>query len=320
MTTFSVLVPFMPTRPDQTVPLAALVQYSAAHRLWQGQSLIVEPHQTFAHAAALGFRVPFGTGVTLMPFRHPLEAALQARSLAVTSGQPTVAGFGPGAKVLQQNMLGAPYARPLTAAREYLTIVRGLLAGQAVELEGEYFSCRVHMGWEPVPLLEVGLGVLRPAMARLAGEMADVAITWLTPPAYVRDVIVPALREGARAAGRPEPRIAAIVPVALGRSDRDPVDLVLAGNTGHLSLPHYQDMLRKSGIEVDPDDLRVTAKGVLAGRAFVSGDPDELRAGMEEYRAAGVDEIVLNVTGVCQLYGLPAALAELDTLLKEVAG
>ena len=32
-----------------------------------------------------------------------------------------------------------------------------------------------------------------------------------------------------------------------------------------------------------------------------------------------MDEIVLNITGVCQLYGLPVALAELETILREVA-
>ncbi|TQM74367.1 LLM class flavin-dependent oxidoreductase [Thermopolyspora flexuosa] len=319
MPTFSVLVPFMPARPEQVLPLAALVRHSAAHRLWQGQSLLVEPHQAFTHVAASGFRVPCGTGVTLMPFRHPLEAALQARSVAIATGQPTVAGFGPGATVLQRSMLGAPYASPLTAVREYLTVVRGLLEGRPVELEGEYYPCRVHMGWPPVPGIELGLGVLRPAMARLAGEIADVAITWLTPPGYLREVIVPALRAGAERAGRSAPRVAAMVPVALAAPGRDPVDLVLAGNSGHLAMPHYQDMLRRSGVEVDPEDPAVTAKGVLESRAFVFGGPDELRDAVAEYADAGVDEIVLNVTGVCQRYGLPVAQAELETILAEVA-
>ncbi|MBB6551248.1 hypothetical protein HD593_006043 [Nonomuraea rubra] len=36
--------------------------------------------------------------------------------------------------------------------------------------------------------------MLRPGMARAAGTRADAAITWLTPPSYVRDVLAPALR------------------------------------------------------------------------------------------------------------------------------
>lgn len=141
----------------------------------------------------------------------------------------------------------------------------------------------------------------------------------MTPPRYLRDVIVPALREGAQAAGRPVPRLVAMVPLALGAPDRDPVELLLAGNAGHLKLPHYQDMLRRSGIDVDPNDLAGSAKAVIAGRAFVSGDADEILAVLDEYRAAGVDEIVLNVTGLCRRYGLPTALGELETLLGALA-
>ncbi|MFD7414018.1 LLM class flavin-dependent oxidoreductase [Kitasatospora purpeofusca] len=320
MVTFSILLPFTPARPEQVLPFAALVQWSSAHRLWQGQSVHVEPHQAFAYAAASGFRIPVGTGVTLMPFRHPYEAALQARSLAVATGHPVVAGYGPGAAVLQSSLLGAPYASPLTAAREYLTAVRGLLDDTAPDLAGEYVHLRNDLPPMPTPQVEVGLGVLRPAMARLAGEVADVAITWLTPASYLRDVVVPALREGAARAARPSPRLVAMVPLALAGPGRDPADLALAGNAGHLRLPHYTDMLRRAGLEVDADDTVAGARALVRGRAFLSGDAAELAAALDEYRAAGVDEIVLNVTGLCQRYGVAAALAELETILDGVTG
>lgn len=72
----SVLVPFLPRRPEQALPYAGLVQWTHAARLWQGQAQIVEPHQAFVHSAGTGFRVPTGLGVTLIPLRHPYEAAL----------------------------------------------------------------------------------------------------------------------------------------------------------------------------------------------------------------------------------------------------
>ncbi|WP_455353365.1 hypothetical protein [Streptomyces sp. SYSU K217416] len=46
------------------------------------------------------------------------------------------------------------------------------------------------------PGVELGLGVLRPVLARAAGRVADVAISWMTPSAYLRDVLVPALAKG----------------------------------------------------------------------------------------------------------------------------
>lgn len=318
MTSYSIMMPFMPTRHEQALSLAGLVRFGAAERLWHGQSLLADSYHTFNYLAGSGLRVPTGFGVSLMPLRHPFEAAIQAQSLACATGHSVVAGYGPGAAVLQESVLGSQYAKPLTATREYVGIVRDLLDGNTVERSGEYYSCRLELPKLDRPRIDIGLGVLRPRMALLAGEVADVAICWLTPSSYIRDVIVPNLAEGAAKAGRPMPRLIAIVPTALAANGRDPVDLVLAGNAGHLRLPHYQDMLRRSGIDIDPDDPRGSAERVLRGRAFLSGDPDEIAAGTAEYVSAGADEVVLNATGICQVEGLSATLEDLEAILGTV--
>ena len=50
---------------------------------------------------------------------------------------------------------------------------------------------------------------------RLCGELADGAISWNCPLPYLRDVAVPALKEGAAKAGRPVPPLIAHVPVVV---------------------------------------------------------------------------------------------------------
>ncbi len=315
----SILIPFSPRRPEQVLPYAALVYWSNAERLWQGQSLLVEPHQAFSYAAGAGFRIPVGSGVTLMPFRHPYEAALQARSLAMTTGHPVIAGFGPGGRALQEALLGAPYRSQLGAVREYVTIVRSLLSGEPTAVTGEYFSCHGQMAPHPHADVRIGLGVLRPAMAELAGETADAAITWLTPAPYVRDTLIPALRAGAERAGRKMPKVTAIVPMAVSRTDCEPAELALAGNSGHLRLPHYIDMLRRAGVDVAGSDPTTAAEALVKIGAFLSGDAGQLAERLREYSDAGVDEIVLNLTGVYQKCGPEAALSDIKTILAEVA-
>ena len=319
LTNYSVLVPFLPKRPEQLLPYAGLVHWTRAARLWQGQALFLEPHQGFAHAAGAGFRVPTGLGVTLMPLRHPYEAALQARSLALATGQPVVAGFGPGGRSMQQSLLGEPYRSPLTAAREYLTIVRGLLAHEVVDVKGEYFSCHGALHAFPSPPVELGLGVLRPGMARLAGELADVAITWLTPASYLEDTVLPALREGAGKADRPVPRLTAIVPVALEREGHDPGTLALASNAAHLRGPHYLDMLRQAGVRVSGTDVKADAQALVDGGAFLSGDVSGLLERLSAYEKAGVDEVVLNVTGVFNVAGAQEAMSDLKQILAALS-
>lgn len=315
MTRFSVFLPFMPNRPEQVLPYAAFVKHQNVSRLWQGQALVIEPHQLFTYLAGAGFRVPVGTGVTLTPLRHPMEAALHARSLAAITGLSVVAGFGPGATSLQEVLLGSPYGRPIQAAREYLTIVRGLLAGEAVAYQGDYFT---HQGMLlpglPAADVELALGVLRPQMARLAGEVADVAVTWLTPPHYLAEHIVPALQRGAEKAQRATPRLATVVPVALREPSRNPVELALASFRGHLQMPHYLDALQRAGVQVDPSDVEKSAQALVESGTFVFEDVAGLAESLDAYRAAGVDEVIVNVTGVSIRYGTKAALAELTKI------
>ena len=262
-------------------------------------------------------------GVALMPFRHPFEAAVQATSLARMSG-PLVVGYGPGGHNLQTMLRGEPYRSPLTAAREYVTILRDLVRGKAVDLSGEYFQCHGALGAGPAPRIEVALGVLREKMARLAGETADAAITWLTPAHYLRDTIAPALREGRAIAssGADEstaPRLISIVPVGLERAGRTGAGLARASNAAHLRAPHYIDMLRRAGIDVASAKSPMEAAQTLVdGGGFVAGDLDEVVGGLKEFEAAGVDELVLNLTGVYNKVGPDKTVEELETILAAV--
>ncbi|WP_394621492.1 LLM class flavin-dependent oxidoreductase [Lentzea sp. JNUCC 0626] len=303
--TFSVHVPFMPVRCEQMLPVGELVSRTADCRLWLGQSLAVEPHQLFAYLAGSGVRVPVGTSVTLMPLRHPFDAAVHARSLAQITGHPLVAGYGPGSADFQRALLGSGYRSPLTATREYLTAVRSLVDGESLPPM-------------PHPRVDLGLGVLRPAMARLAGEIADVAITWLCPPDYLRDVLVPEIRASAAAAGRPAPRIVSVVHVAQRKPRRDPVRLALGVSRGHLQSPHYVDMLGRAGVPVDAADPESGARSLVDAGVFLHGDMTELAQGLKSYENAGVDEIVLNLSGVGHERGEHVAVRELEFLLKSL--
>jgi alkanesulfonate monooxygenase SsuD/methylene tetrahydromethanopterin reductase-like flavin-dependent oxidoreductase (luciferase family) len=53
------------------------------------------------------------------------------------------------------------------------------------------------------------LAALGPQMLRLARELADGTITWMTGPRTLADHVIPTITSAARAAGRPSPRIVA---------------------------------------------------------------------------------------------------------------
>ncbi|MFE0103073.1 LLM class flavin-dependent oxidoreductase [Streptomyces sp. NPDC059009] len=312
---YSILLPFGPTRPEQVVPFANLVKWAGAERLWQGQGMVLESHHVISHLAGLGIRVPAGFGVSLMPFRSPYQAAVEARSVALATGHPVVAGFGPGSLSIQEGVLGKPYASPLRASREYIRIVRGLLNGDTVDVRGDYHSVSGNLIKSLAPPVSVGLGVLRERMAALAGEVADVAITWMGNAPYVGTTLMPALRGADRALDEPV-RVTAIVPVALSGPDRDVTALAAAACGSHIQLPHYQDTLRRAGITVTGESGPEDAGRLVDGGVFLYGTPEEIHQRLDEYRQFGVDEVVLNATGVGQVHGPQAAARDLLKLLR----
>lgn len=317
MPQLSVLVPCVPRRVEQVLPYAGLVRWTSAARLWQGQSMLVEPHHGFVAAAGAGFRVPTGIGVSLMPLRHPYEAALQARSVALATGESVIAGFGPGSLDLQRHLLGEAYPKPLRVAREYVAAVRGLLTGEVTTVEGDHLTMTAQLAPAVAPKVEVGLGVLRPGMARLAGEVADASISWLTPPDYLREVIIPAIDRGVdRAGGDTRPRVVAMVPTVVQHDDTDPEKVALASNAAHFAAPHYQDMLRRAGVDIKADDVPAVARGAIEAGAVVTGDLDTVLKRIRAYAEAGVDEVVLNTTGVHKVHGGEVAIRDLNQILR----
>ena len=313
----AVLFPRQPSHADRVLPFARAAMAGGARRLWLGQSLAAETHQVFAYLAGAGVRHPVGLGVTLVPLRHPFEAALQARSLALLTGQPVVAGYGAATPDLVTALRGKPYARPAAAAAGYARAVRDILAGVTDRHDCEACVSAVRLPGSPHPLVEIGLGVLRPAMARAAGEVADVAVTWMTPALYVRDVLRPALAAGA-VHRRRAPRIATVVHAAVARSGRDPRRLALAAAEGHLRAKHYTDMLCRAGVPVNPADPVSAAAALVETGVYAYGSAAEIAARVREYRTAGVDEVILNPAGVALTEGDAAAITDLTDILAAI--
>ncbi|GAA1014403.1 hypothetical protein Aple_079510 [Acrocarpospora pleiomorpha] len=314
----ALLFPIQPTYPDQVIPFGELVMNGLAGRLWLGQSFAVESHQMIAYLVGRGIKVPTGLGVTLMPLRHPMEAAAQARSLALLTGRPVVAGYGAATPELVESLRGTPYRKPATAAAGYAGTVRGMLDGVISGHDCEACVARGGLPTMKHAPVEVGLGVLRPGMARAAGGVADVAVTWMTPPGYIKDTLIPALAEGA--AGRARvPRVATVVHVALANPSRDPVKLAQNAAGRHLTAPHYTDMLRRAGVPAAPADPQAGAKALVDAGVYAYGTPQEVVQRLRDYREAGVDEIILNTVGVGVTEGLKAAAADAEQILTALA-
>jgi hypothetical protein len=113
-----------------------------------------------------------------------------------------------------EEALGLDYRRPVPHAREWPTVLSGLLTQYRTQFRGELYRVEAQLqvpGARP-PVLIAALG---PAVLCLAGRGTAGTAIWMGGPAYLHDVAIPTITAPAAAAGRPAPRIAAGVRVCI---------------------------------------------------------------------------------------------------------
>ena len=155
--------------------------------------------------------VPEGlrTGISVSPvaYRTPMGFAMSAGTLGAMTRGRFILGIGSGGiyRADVRTAMGIRTPSTLAAMRDYLAVIRGLLAGETVEYEGPAITARgLHLAIDPPPRTPVYLGALGPRMLELAGEAADgVCLNWCTVQQVTaaRQRVDAAARQAGRAAG-----------------------------------------------------------------------------------------------------------------------
>jgi alkanesulfonate monooxygenase SsuD/methylene tetrahydromethanopterin reductase-like flavin-dependent oxidoreductase (luciferase family) len=237
-------------------------------------------------------KIGLGNGVVPIYPRHPVAMAQAALTLAELSRERFRLGIGVSHRSAMEAMLGLALEDPLGVMREYVAVLRGAL-GAGAAFAGKYFRVQWSLG-VPVrpPAPPVLLAALSPRMLELAGEIADGAVLWLTPPAYVREVAVPALQRGRQRAGKTLDgfEIVAAVPLAVTHDRTAALGAFRAELTRYLQQPFYRAMLERAGfgaalVGFDRDGQTPVE---LAEALGAVGEAEAARAYLQAYRAAGV--------------------------------
>jgi F420-dependent oxidoreductase-like protein len=244
-------------------------------------------------AAVKTGRVQLGTAIVPTWPRHPLALVQQTLVVAALAPGRFRLGVGPSHRPGIEGMYGLAFERPLEHLREYVAILKGALQRGRFDFEGERFRVRGEVPRPPnVPVM---ISALRPSSFRLAGEIADGALAWICPLPYLRDRALPALREGASAAGRPAPPLVAHCFVAV-HDDPSAVRAAAADRLAtYLRAPFYQEMFAEAGY---PDARAGELTEPIIDAVVVGGDEAAVAAGLRAYLAAGMDELIASVLSV----------------------
>src|SRR6185312_16374389 len=86
-------------------------------------------------------RIRLGTSIMQMSARTPAATAMAAITLDHLSGGRFMLGLGASGPQVVEGWYGQAYPRPLARTREYVSIVRAILAREApVEHDGDFFQ------------------------------------------------------------------------------------------------------------------------------------------------------------------------------------
>jgi len=181
---------------------------------------------------------------------------------------------------------GVRWEAPLTQLREYLVVIRSLTATGAVDFEGRHVTARAQ--WRAPQPVELMASALRPKSFELCGELADGAISWMCPQAYLVREALPAIRRGAERAGRAAPPLVAHVPVAVS-TDREAVRALARRQlAGYQNIPFYLAMFREAGFPQANEGY----SDALLDDLVVSGTEEQVAERLAGYIAAGCGEVL----------------------------
>ncbi|HMA37206.1 MAG TPA: TIGR03564 family F420-dependent LLM class oxidoreductase [Chloroflexia bacterium] len=224
-------------------------------------------------------RLELGTAVVPTYPRHPVAMAQQALSTQAAAGGRFLLGIGPSHQPVIEGIFGLSYARPLAHMREYLAVLAPLIEQGTVAFQGSEFRVAATLtvpGATPCPILISALG---PQMLALAGRACAGTITAWTGPRTLRDHIVPHLQEAAAQAGRPAPRVVAMLPVAVTSDVAGGRARISRGAQIYGMLPSYRAMLEREGV-AEPGDVAIL------------GDADAVGEQLAQLAASGVTDFI----------------------------
>lgn len=248
---------------------------------WVSYVTGVDPLVALPLAAADAPGIELGTSVVPTAGRHPIAMAQLARTAQQACDGRFTLGVGPSHQVVVEAMYGEPWDRPLERVREYLEVLVPLCNGDPAAVSGNQITghTTLTVPCDPVPVVLAALG---PKMLELAGRCTAGTHVGQCGPRTIADHTAPTIKAAAEAAGRPEPRIIALVNLCVG-SDPTAIRRAAAEAAGnYAALPSYQAMLNREGIE-DPTDL------------ILAGSMNEIADGLRRYAEAGATDLRLGI-------------------------
>jgi F420-dependent oxidoreductase-like protein len=131
--------------PPNLVETTKLAEDLGFDSVWTAESWGSDAFSPLAYLAAHTSRIKLGTSVVQLSARTPTSTAMHALTIDHLSNGRLILGLGVSGPQVVEGWYGQPYRKPLKRTREYVDIVRQVLAREEpVTFEGEFYQHPYH--------------------------------------------------------------------------------------------------------------------------------------------------------------------------------
>ena len=276
-----------PWKPDvaDARELVGLIDRLGYDSLWVGDHVafaipILDPLIQLAQAAVLSDRLMLGTGIYLLPLRHPGPVAKQVATLDLLCGGRLIFGVGVGGEFKTDYAVsGVPMNERGARLTESIEVLRALWRGETVSHAGRFFPF-ADITMQPAPHQPGGppiwCGGRSDAALTRAGRMADGYISYVVTPEMFADSMS---------------KITAAAEAANGEVDRF--------GTGHLLFARIDESYEKA-LDAATETLSVRYAMDFRKPAMkycALGRPEDVAEKIAQFHAAGCRHIVMDLVG-----------------------
>lgn len=302
--------------------ISAIQQGEAAgiHYAMLGQSAVRDCFVGLGQIANATERIRLGTNIVPIYTRTPTDLAMSVITLnEATEGRFGLLGIGAGGRLKIEPNHGVKVTKTAIRTKEYVEIIRAILAGEKLQYDGELF--KLDNAWIPQTYgvgtrasdlagsahVPIYVGATGPKVLRVTGAYADgVIFNSLSTPDYIAWA-KGILRDGAESVGRDPSEIKlACSLVMAANSDPERVwDAAQRACLYYLREDHHRFTMRMAGLGDRHAQIRKTyLKGDLEGAlalidkevvdkvAFV-GTPEDVRRKVKEYEELGISLAII---------------------------
>jgi F420-dependent oxidoreductase-like protein len=314
---------------DEATEIVLAAERAGFDSVWAAESYGSDAVSVLAYLAAKTETIQLGAAILQVPARQPAAAAMAGITIDALSNGRFIFGFGPSGPQVSEGWYGVPYEKPWGRTREYVEIVKQVVARDGrLEYEGKHFTLpltegegitgqgkalklNVHPIRNEIP---VYLGAIGRKSVELAAEVAD---GWI-PIFFSVDKwqeawgehIEAGLSKGGRT--REDFAVSPSVQVAID-GDLDAARgmvkaglLLYLGGMGSKKTNFYADLTRRFGFAEVADEVQslyldgkreeayAAIPDELVDATAMIGTEDEVADRVKRFADAGVDRMIVS--------------------------